>query len=99
MMNALRRRPRADDRKRETRIIRLTSLTRLRDSRAGSPRWQVVTNAGTFVTEPDAQIGHDMGAFDPAVHDTGSNMTALGLNAAGRVVSAEPRSMEGFMPR
>ena len=99
MRHATRRTTRPDNTSSETRIVRLTSITRLRDSRAGSPRWQVVTNAGTFVTEPDAQVGHEMSAFDPAVYDTGSNLTSLGLNAAGRVVAVQPMSSAGFDPR
>lgn len=66
--------------------VKIVHLTRLRDSRKGNPRWQVLTaDAGTFVTEPDVAQREAMEAVAPERH---AGRVELHLNAARRVVHA-----------
>lgn len=66
--------------------VEVVHLTRLRNSRKGNPRWQVVTaDAGTFVTEPDVARQEAMEAVAPDRH---AGRVELHLNDHRRVVHA-----------
>lgn len=89
MMRHLTRRPTAEATT-DRLLVTIESVNRLRPTRAGNPRWQVVTrNAGTFVTQPDAAVAHHIDEFDPTRHNlTPDTVTVLHLNEARRIVAA-----------
>lgn len=67
-------------------VTTIGSIRRDTNTRSGNPRYQLLTQAGVFCTEPDAQVNHTL-SFGWAIAPR--PQVRLTFNDAGQVVDAQ----------